>query len=275
MGKTAIGNLGVCLLLALAVGCEGDKGDPGAQGPPGQPGAPGDLGADLTTLEKALVGVGGRVPLIGMSGFEIQATGARGLVGEGFSAGDSAFEASTFAVTVSRDLVNDNMRLDYTRQFAVGPVTEISYTEIINGNLGFVAGRDSVFEAAGTSEEMLTARMASARRQQRLLNPHLILLDVLDSEDPIATEAGVAFFNDSIHELLVVEDSVSPITLWVNASTGRISRLTTLENDFLHRDSELRGSLRGLEGLRRRRGLSPRCIHRKRRRRSCTASAAT
>ena len=241
--KTRAGRVtgfGACALAALffATGCEGDAGERGALGPEGPPGAPGTLGGDLTTFEKALSGVGGLVALQAMTGFQIESSGGRSITGEGVGPTDTAFELSTFDATIDFDITNDNLRLEYIRNFILGPVQRLSYTEIIKGDLGFIQGSDSIFEQTGTSEEMLSARLASTRRQQRLLNPH-ILLQEMQADSSIFKEAGVRLHDGSIHELLEVTDSVFPLTLWVNANTGQISKLSTIENDFLFRDIEL------------------------------------
>ena len=220
----------------LALGCQGEQGERGPLGPEGPPGSPASLGD--TTLDKALFAIGGRVALTAMQRFEVVATGARNVIGEGFAAGDPSVEFTAFTATVSVDLAEDLMRIHYVRDLSFGPVTRLDYNEIIRGNVGFVAGRDSILEASGTSEVMHTARMATSRRQQRLLNPHLILREIL-ADPTIAHEAGAAFFDGSIHELLVVDDPITPITLWVNTNTGFISKLTLVENDPLTRDSEI------------------------------------
>ena len=224
--------------LALVAGCAGEEGERGDLGPEGPQGAPGTIDPNLSTLEKALLGTGGRVAITSMSGFSLEATGGRTLIGEGFAAGDGGVEAATFTAAVHADLANNNLRVDYVRQLGFGPVSQLTYSEIIEGDLGFISGSDSILEAPGNSEEMLSARLGSTRRQQRLLNPHLILRDIENDVDGVvtATEVGVALHNGVIHELLEVSDPVQPLTLFVNASNGQIAKLTTRETDFLRRD---------------------------------------
>ena len=46
-------------------------------------------------------------------------------------------------------------------------------------------------------------------------------------------------FEGSVHHILVVEDEAAPLSLYINAGTGRIAKLTTTENDALRRDVPL------------------------------------
>ena len=72
----------------------------------------------------------------------------------------------------------------------------------------------------------------------RLLNPHLILQEIL-ADPTIVSEADEQLLDGSVHHRLVVADEVAPITLYVNAATGHISKLATMENDHLRRDVPL------------------------------------
>ena len=220
------------------MGCRGDEGDTGPVGPEGPAGPSVELDSNLSTMDKAMVGVGGEVPLQAMNRFQIVAKGGRGLVLQGTTPRDSAVEVSTFDVTVSYDMENDNIHLKYERDYGFGPVPELAYNEIIQGNVGHIDARDAILNPADMGEDMPSARMASSRRQQRLLNPHVLLKEIM-ADSSIASEAGFGFHDGSIHELLNIVDPVAPLAVWVNARTGLISKLTTRENDPLLRDSEI------------------------------------
>jgi glyoxylase-like metal-dependent hydrolase (beta-lactamase superfamily II) len=85
---------------------------------------------------------------------------------------------------------------------------------------------------------MLSERMASGRQQQRLLNPHVILKEALTNPAK-AKDGGTETLDGAAHNLLVIEDEVYPITLFLDSSTGAISKLSTKENDLLRRDTVL------------------------------------
>lgn len=132
------------------------------------------------------------------------------------------------------DVRGDRLSIHHKRSLKVfGFNTAQDYTEIINGNRGYVEGTEHLF--GFPTGNLLSDRTAAIRRQQRLLNPHLILREVAATPS-LASDGGAALLDGSLHHLLVVNDSVYPLTLYVNAQTGKISKLVTLENDHLHRD---------------------------------------
>jgi glyoxylase-like metal-dependent hydrolase (beta-lactamase superfamily II) len=242
------------LSLALIVtGCTGDVGPKGDTGTPGEPGAKGDPGnsatvdPSLSTVDKAFAGIGGKTVVQGLQGFELTTAGMRYAPGEGFRPEDAPLLGSTSdGSTISYDVAGDKLTIHHKRVIRIfGFNTPQDYKEIISGNLGFLDGSDSIFGIPGGP--LLSDRTASIRRQQRLLNPHLILKDVAATPS-LATDGGAALLDGSLHNLLVVTDPVHPITLYVNAKTGKISKLATVENEPLHRDVPLEIFYEGWEG---------------------------
>ncbi len=203
-------------------------------------------GRTMQPAEKAFEGIGGKTAIDGMVSFSYEATGKRGLIFEGFTPADPPRETTTFTVKVSHDVKADNLRLDYIRNIDfLGVKTMTNSSEIIIGQLGYIAGSEAL--RGGSAGDMTPARWASTRRQHRLLNPQLILRDVA-ANPSLASDGGTADFNGTRHLLLVVRDDVYPITLFVNADTGRISKLVTKENDYLRRDTDLEITYSGWQG---------------------------
>ena len=188
----------------------------------------------LDPLGKALVGIGGQSALEGLSSFVIEASGTRWIKDEGATPYDSAKESNTFTTNISYDLTQDRLRLDYENTITFFGFDEPQvYSDIIVGTTGYITGADNIF---GIPERPMSSdRWAALHKQQRLLNPHLILLDIL-ADPSIVSVGGVQLLNGSIHYLLIVEDEVHPLTLYVNAATGQLAKITTLENNYLHRD---------------------------------------
>lgn len=221
-------------LMAALAACEGPAGPTGAPGAPGQVGG---LDPALGTTDKAFAGVGGKAALDALTSFTIESTGNRLMIGEGFAPEDGSGDVSVFALTVNHDVAGDALRLDYHREFFFIP-GERDFSEVIAGNVGYVEGSDNIFLPPADPPvqiAMTSDRMAAIRKEQRLLSPQLILRDI--AADPsIAAAGGHALLDGSVHELLVVDDAVAPITLYVNAATGRIAKLETVENDPLRRD---------------------------------------
>jgi glyoxylase-like metal-dependent hydrolase (beta-lactamase superfamily II) len=227
--------LGVAL---VAAGCEGDKGDPGAQGeqgPKGDPGTSATVDPSLNAVDKAFAGIGGKQAIENLRGFELEISGQRWVPGEGFTPDADLQLGSTFDGTRLRyDVTNNRIAINHKRTLkAFGFNTVQDYTEIINGNRGHVVGVEHLF--GFPTGDLLPDRTAAIRRQTRLLNPQLILKDIAANAS-IARDGGAALLDGSVHNLLVVNDDVHPLTLYVNAQTGKISKLVTVENDHLHRD---------------------------------------
>lgn len=237
--KTSV--LSITTGLILVFGCTGDMGQQGVagpqgeQGPQGDPGVPGELDPNLGTWDKAVAGIGGQAALDGLAGFSIDASGVRKLAGEGYAYDDAAFDADYFDITTHVDLASDSLRVDWSRSILFFGGLPLDYSEIVNADLGVVDGLDSAFGPGTETGDMPSGRWAAVRKQTMLLNPHT-LLAMINATPGIASDGGAALHNGAIHELLVVDDPIYPITLYVNASTGRIAKLSTVENDHLHRD---------------------------------------
>jgi glyoxylase-like metal-dependent hydrolase (beta-lactamase superfamily II) len=227
------------LLTAALAACEGDQGaqgPTGPEGPPGAPGSPGGLDPALTTADKAFIGLGGEDVITGLTSFSVTSEGTRLMLGENVDPEDGSATVSAFTSTATFDLENDALRIDWDRDyfFFTG---SLAYSEVINGNLGYVKGSDLVL--APPDPDALAAmpsdRMAAIRKEQRLLNP-LLLMRAVSATPTMATDGGPALLDGVVHERLVVEDAVSDITLYINPNNGQITKLEAWENDHLRRD---------------------------------------
>ncbi len=182
-------------------------------------------------LEKTVAGLGGKEALQSMTALAIEATGTRWRIDEFYSPGDVDQDGTPFTMQLHYDIAGDKLRLDYTRDRSSG---EQEMSLILDGQLGVAEGQNAQYEPPAT-EAITSDRWAAARKEQRLLNPHLILRKVL--ADPTrATEGGEQVLDGIKHHVLVVDDEVAPIRFYVNASTGYISKAETVENEPLRRD---------------------------------------
>jgi glyoxylase-like metal-dependent hydrolase (beta-lactamase superfamily II) len=193
-------------------------------------------GGQDDALDRIYAFLGGRDALANLSGFELVLDGDRYVPGEGYGTDDPALPANTFAATVSADLEGDRLRVatERTLQFLFAG-TEQSVTEIIDGDLGYIDGLESIF--GFPSGDMLSDRWAAVRRQQFLLNPHLPLRAALDGLE--ATVVGSETLEGTTYDVVEIEDAVAPLRIYADPLTGAPRRLHTLENDHLHRDVEL------------------------------------
>jgi glyoxylase-like metal-dependent hydrolase (beta-lactamase superfamily II) len=232
-------SLFVLLGSGSLIACAGDAGPAGPAGPAGSDGPPGEpatLDPSLPTFDKVVAGLGGQTALQALEGYRITASGARYQPGESYAPHGPAPRVGSFELAVAHHRASESFRLDYDRVNHFAGDLPLSYSEIIHGKVGAVDGNDSIL--GFPTGDMLSSRWAATVKQQALLNPHGLVLDVL-AEPTRATEAGTALHDGVIHEILEIDHPVAPIRLWVRPSTGHIAKLTTLENDHLHRDSAL------------------------------------
>jgi glyoxylase-like metal-dependent hydrolase (beta-lactamase superfamily II) len=187
-------------------------------------------------LPRVLEAIGGAGPLDDLAQVQLDASGARYIAYEGYLPTD-VLDASTFDTVTGIDFDQAGIRVDIMRTpLFLPPPMLLEVSEIIDGDVGYVQGLESVF--GFPTGNMLSDRWASTIKQQRLLNPHFLLKELVADPSP-ASEAGPADFEGAPHELLEVQDSIFPITLWVDSETDLVSRLTTMENAHFHRDTEL------------------------------------
>jgi glyoxylase-like metal-dependent hydrolase (beta-lactamase superfamily II) len=186
-------------------------------------------GGARAVLDQALDGVGGQRALSRLSSFQLQASGRTFIFDEGLRPGDSVTPASTFTLGLDYDLRagGDRLRADYVRT-SLG--TDRRVSEIVSGRVGYITGVDANGSPAST-KAMLSDRWAAVTREQRLLNPQLVLRDVV-ARPSLASTAPARTLNGRPHRILVIRDAVAPIRLYVDRRTGRIDRLTTLDHNY-------------------------------------------
>jgi glyoxylase-like metal-dependent hydrolase (beta-lactamase superfamily II) len=186
-------------------------------------------GGARAVLDQALDGVGGQRALSRLSSFQLQASGRTFIFDEGLQPGDSVTPASTFTLGLDYDLRagGDRLRADYVRT-SLG--TDRRVSEIVSGRVGYITGVDANGSPAST-KAMLSDRWAAVTREQRLLNPQLVLRDAL-ARPRLASTAPARTLNGRPHRILVIRDAVAPIRLYVDRRTGRIDRLTTLDHNY-------------------------------------------
>jgi glyoxylase-like metal-dependent hydrolase (beta-lactamase superfamily II) len=189
-----------------------------------------------SVVDQAVRGVGGERALERLSSFQLQARGRTFILDEGLRPSDELSPASTFTLTLNYDLRSggDRLRADYVRT-SVGADRRVS--EIVNGRRGYITGVDANGSPAST-KPMTSDRWAAVSREQRLLNPHVILRDVL-ARPRLASTAPTRTLNGRPHRILVVRDDVAPIRLYVDSRTGRIDRLTTVDHNYNRGDVRL------------------------------------
>ena len=187
-------------------------------------------------VAQALSGLGGRSAITGLRTFRLQTTGRTFIFDEGPKPDDEVIPASTFTQTLNVELRagGDRLRADSVRT-SQGAARTVS--EVLKGRLGYISGVDANGGRPATTA-MTSDRWAAVRREQRLLNPQLLLRDVI-RRPALATTAPPTTLRGRPHRLLVINDDVAPIRLYVDSATGRIDRLSTQDHQYLRRDVRL------------------------------------
>ena len=185
-----------------------------------------DNDSNPTTQNQAIAAAGGADSLSTLNAFSVSATGESWIFDEGFIPGGPADPAGTYSLEMTYDVAGNNIRLDYVRQ-SVGLTRTVS--EVVVGQVGFIDGNDINFNPAST-RPMTSDRWASTVQMQRLLNPQLILLEILQNPGLVIGSSA---------NQLIVDDDVNPMTLDLDPTTGLIDRHSTLELDNFRRDVEL------------------------------------
>jgi glyoxylase-like metal-dependent hydrolase (beta-lactamase superfamily II) len=184
-------------------------------------------------VARALTGLGGRQAVTGLRAFRLQTTGRTWILDEAPTPGDTPTPASTFTQTLFYERNAGRIRLR-AENVRTSQGTARRITEVVAGRLGYLSGVDAN-GGSPTTAAMTSDRWAAVRREQRLLNPQLILRDVV-ARPQLATTFPSTTINGRPHRVLLVRDDVAPIRLYIDSRTGAIDRLTTDDHDYQRRD---------------------------------------
>ncbi len=234
--------IAACTGPAGTNGINGTNGTDGTDGTDGVNGTDGDDGLDrvldpsLSPLDKMFTALGGRDTLLAASGFTVDADGTRFIAGEGLTPEGEPVAANRYSTTTSVDLANDFARVDTARDITFVFPQPQSYAEIARGELGVVDGIEHAF--GFPTGAMSADRAAAFRKQLRLMQPLLLARTIAEGES-LVSDGGEALIGRQLFHVLVVEDDVAPIDIYVDTDTGEIARIATVENDYFARDVAL------------------------------------
>jgi mono/diheme cytochrome c family protein len=157
-------------------------------------------------LDQALNQAGGAEALQGLTSLSIQSMGT--MAGE-----DGTMQPYTS--TLAYDVAGGNLHLDI---YPTEDSELAQMSEIISGDSGVMMGDE---EADLTADEVALRLL-----ELRMLNPHLIVADL--AADPAGvTDEGEVILDGSVHHVLTVDNETAPITIYINAGSGQIAKLTT------------------------------------------------
>ena len=218
--------------LALSMGFAGL----GPLAPPGGAAPTAEVARRLpSSLRLAVDAVGGADELRGLESFTYSAESERSILDEGVVPGDGARPVATVESRVRYALKGGGdparFRIDAVRT-SLGVDRPVH--EVVSGRRGYIRGVDANFSPSVT-KPMTSDRWAAIGAEQELLNPHLLLSRALD-HPALAHNGGQKRLGGRLYEVVVLRDAVAPVKLFVDARTGRLARLRTLQHDYLRRD---------------------------------------
>lgn len=214
----------IILAVALTVGCSDDGG------------AEADTNEDPTPFEQAVEALGGESALNGLELLQIHSRGTRAFDYEGESPGD-VVEVSAYTTSFAFDLSNDDIRVDTERT----PMFEAlqffppdNFSIVVNGDVGGVSSQVGFIPPGPVPSQYVGA----LRNQQRYFNPHFMLREGL-ANPMLIGDGGEEEFDGRANRIITFAGDIAEVRLFVDAETGFISKLETLENHVLTRDTDL------------------------------------
>ena len=192
-------------------------------------------GAD--PLQKAFDAIGGKNALMEHRGFSYESSGERFEFGQGLTPAADPIKASSFNLSLLCDVENDRLSFDWQRQIFDPLRGALAYRDVLDGELGYQTGNDFAFNPPGVTSDraLVSGRIAALRREFRLLNPQLYLRTVAMDENAGTIKADVELDGRTYH-VIEVSDEVLPVELFVDAASGRLSKLQTYQNDHIWGD---------------------------------------
>src|SRR5688572_18798975 len=225
-----LGTIGLLLLAGACSEDDADDNDTGSNDDADEEQAVVGVLPRQSASDQLIEGLGGQEALDDLAGLRIEGTGARFIPNEGNTPADPPIEANTFERVVSIDFAADALRVDTSRDIEFLFPASQQYYDVVQGNLG--ASTQPFF--AGANGTLSSDKTASIRRQEVLLTPQLLVRELGG-----LTQGPDQDLDGENHHVLVAEGGPAPVTLFINAASGMLSKLETLEHDFYQRDALL------------------------------------
>ena len=211
MKRLALSTLLLSTSLWIACGADDVAGDP---------------------LGQAVTAIGGKEALLGLRTLSTSATGQRFEPGQARSPGGTPLALGSFSYSSDLDLTGDRVALAWQRSSLIG--SPLKFSEIVNQDRGYFDGIDSVTGMAPQSA-MQSSRVAAVRKHQRLFLPHLLLRRALQSPSSV-TVLPQADYLGKPHHVLSLTDNFQPVRVFIDAASGQIDKVDTIEDDPMRGD---------------------------------------
>jgi glyoxylase-like metal-dependent hydrolase (beta-lactamase superfamily II) len=204
---------------------------------PGSAAAPAGAagGGGPAVLGQVARALGGAADVRGLESLRYRARGQRWIFDEGRRPGNRIERSATFRTRVRYQLATqgrpERLRADSVRN-SLG--VDRPVREVFSGRRGYIRGVDANGSTPAL-KAMTSDRWAAIRMQQLLLNPHMIVRKALRNPR-LARSGGIRRLDGRRYRVLTVRHPVAPMRLFLDAGTGRLARLRTLQHDYFRRD---------------------------------------
>jgi glyoxylase-like metal-dependent hydrolase (beta-lactamase superfamily II) len=190
---------------------------------------------DASVAEKTAAAMGGSATLLAVSTQQTTASGQLFEPEQTFRPGDPPLSVSTFQYTLTQDLAGGRFRYDWGREVVYPFPATLTYSEVINGNQGFVDGLDTA-NAAAVRAGTLPVRVTTLTKLQRLTSPLALMRTALEAPQSVETRQDEQF-NGKAHNVIALPGSVSPIRLFIDPETFLPAKADTMEDDPIYGDT--------------------------------------
>lgn len=197
----------------------------------------------ITALDRALDALGGRAAVLALTSLDYQASAARAVLSENFTAMEGAAPIGEIASRVRYDLAGGRLRADLAQHFTYGGNdSHLRFSIILSGlrsgglsgGVGEIDGIENVFF---TPTGALTPGGVGAESRERYLLDPVLALQAAARQPALATElAPVLLAGGRSLDRLRIDDPAQPIVLYIDATTGLVVALSTLEDSPLFKD---------------------------------------
>ena len=182
--------------------------------------------SDIITL--AVSGIGGEEALANLNGFSTLEQRDYHIMGQGPEPGYGLMKLLPASVRVRHDFAGRQMRLDTTSSFPArgGGYDKRESIQLIIGQSGYVSEDDFLGILKRKDKPSTPDKIAGTIKTERLLNPHMLLKEVLNDPSSVTLASTDA---DEPTGRLFTDADVFPVTLDRVRQTGRRTLLVTDE----------------------------------------------
>ena len=209
------------LIIAVSGGCQQAE-----EATTGSTGAAMPDTADVIAL--AVSGIGGEDALADLNGFSSEEERDYHIMGQGPEPGHGLMRLLTASLRVSHDLAGGQMRLDTTTSFPArgGGYDKRESTELVIGQAGYIKEEGFLGITKKKDKASPPDKTAGTVKTERLLNPHILLNEVLANLSSVSLAAAGA---ERPAGRLFTDADVFPVTLDRVRQTGKRTLVVTGE----------------------------------------------